>query len=176
MATGPSGALCVSSVCGRGPESRVCALDRVRGSSFVMRLQESELAPSSHTGTYKHTHLQSRLLFMWGWTGIPLPSTLPKPPYPAPSYISLFCVFNHFLTHEPQTHSSHLHPPLPFFFFLILKEEKRNKNSQTLLEYRSLLRKVRELTLAIFALIFGSSQFRELTSVIYLLWKRKLKV
>lgn len=37
IATGPSNALCVSSVCGRGRGSRVCALGRVRGSSFVMR-------------------------------------------------------------------------------------------------------------------------------------------
>lgn len=102
-------------VSGRGRESRVCALDRMRGSSFVMRgdVCGSRSYPLphtlAHTGTQPemvitllHSHCQGQ------FRGV----ILLHPITP------LFGVYNHFLTHERQTRLSSLHlfpAPPPFF-------------------------------------------------------------
>lgn len=63
--------VCASSVCGRGHESCVCALDCMRGSSFVMGgdVCGSRSYPLPHT---QHTHLGPQGPFLRGRMGIPL--------------------------------------------------------------------------------------------------------
>lgn len=134
MATGPSDALCVSSVCGRGCGSRVCALDRVRGSSFVMRgdVCGSRSYPlPTHRHTRSHTHLQSLERFLRGWMGIPLlhshyqSQVLPGDPNPL-HHTSLLRVFIHFLTQRAS--NMFIYPaPLQKSKNKILKRKKKKR-------------------------------------------------
>ena len=139
---------CVCRVCAGVAVDRACAPWTAWGEvalSCVVMSEGVSANPPSHTPAHTGTHLQSLERFLRGWMGIPLLHShyRSQSSEPIPPRLSHSSLLNNCLKHETQIQSPPTDPTKTKN--KILKKEKQNKNSRTLLEHEFLLRRVREL-------------------------------